>query len=350
MTKKGDARKALRVAHFSSVIGGTFSDIVLIVCAPFLALLVESYLDLPEKAALLILSLSFIGAAAGGNPAKGLISTGLGLLAAFIGTGEDFYPRLTMDNPALQEGLPLASVILGILIVGAVLHELTLYWRERGTTSRTDTRIKEAFFARAKGIISADCLHWIEHLGHADQTVADYSLMYDFTIVGRRDVLVGNERYEFHPERIITQSGRPVLLVPRAYNEAHIHEHAVLAWDGNRTATAALWAAMSILETKQKVTILTVETRKTGKPLPGIDAETVLNRHGIKATRGSIPRHKEGVARSILDYCDQSQAGLLVMGAFQTSLFGEELFGGVTKQIMSDAKIPVLLSHESLSR
>lgn len=132
MTQKGNARRALRVAHFSSVSGDTFSDIVLIICAPFLALLVEAYLDLPEKAALLILSLSFIAAAVGGSPAKGLISTGLGLLAAYIGTGEDFYPRLTFGSPALQAGLPLASVVLGVLIVGAVAHELTSYWRERG--------------------------------------------------------------------------------------------------------------------------------------------------------------------------------------------------------------------------
>ena len=138
MTKKGNARRALRVAHFSSVSGDTFSDIVLIICAPFLALLVEGYLDLPEKAALLILSLSFIAAAVGGSPAKGLISTGLGLLAAYVGTGEDFYARLTFGVPALSEGLPLAAVILGVLIVGAVAHELTQFWRERGRAGRSD--------------------------------------------------------------------------------------------------------------------------------------------------------------------------------------------------------------------
>ena len=138
MTQKGNARRALRVAHFSSVSGDTFSDIVLIVCAPFLAILVEGYLDLPEKAALLILSLAFIAAAVGGAPAKGLISTGLGLLAAYVGTGEDFYPRLSLGSPALSEGLPLAAVILGVLIVGAVAHELTTYWRERGRQDRQD--------------------------------------------------------------------------------------------------------------------------------------------------------------------------------------------------------------------
>jgi len=131
MARRGLGGKALRVAHFSSVTGDTFSDIVLIICAPFLALLVEGYLDLPEKAALLILSMSFIAAAVGGSLAKGLISTGLGLLAAYVGTGQDFYPRLSIGNEALSEGFPLASTVLGVLIVGAVLHELALYWRRR---------------------------------------------------------------------------------------------------------------------------------------------------------------------------------------------------------------------------
>lgn len=138
MTRNGQARKALRVAHLSSASGDTFSDIVLIICAPFLAILVEGYLDLPEKAALLILSLSFIAAAVGGSPAKGLISAGLGLLAAYIGTGEDFYPRLTLGMPALQDGLPLAAVILGVLIVGTVVHELATLWREDGAGAARD--------------------------------------------------------------------------------------------------------------------------------------------------------------------------------------------------------------------
>ena len=104
MAQKGRAKKALKVAHVSSVSGDTFSDIVLVLCAPFLAVLVESYLDLPEKTALLILSLAFIAAVIGKSVGKGLISTGLGLLAAMVATGEDFYPRLTFGSSELAQG------------------------------------------------------------------------------------------------------------------------------------------------------------------------------------------------------------------------------------------------------
>ena len=53
MAQRGQAKKALRIAHLSSVSGDTFSDVVLIFTAPFLAIMVERYLDLPEKTALI---------------------------------------------------------------------------------------------------------------------------------------------------------------------------------------------------------------------------------------------------------------------------------------------------------
>ena len=49
LAQKGQAKKALRVAHFSSASGDTFSDLVLVLCAPFLAIMVERYLDLTRK-------------------------------------------------------------------------------------------------------------------------------------------------------------------------------------------------------------------------------------------------------------------------------------------------------------
>jgi len=130
MAQRGQDKKALRVAHLSSASGDTFSDIVLFVCAPFLAILVEAYLDLPEKTGLLILSLSFIAAVIGGSPGKGLISIGLGLLAVYVGTGEDFYPRLTMGADELSRGFPITTAVLGVLIIGAVFKGLDETWRE----------------------------------------------------------------------------------------------------------------------------------------------------------------------------------------------------------------------------
>ena len=130
MTQRGKSGKALRIAHFSSVSGDTFSDIILITCAPFLAIWVEQFLDFPEKAALIILSLAFIAAVVGSNVWKGLLSALLGMFFSYIGTGEDSYPRLSLGSENIGEGLPLISAVLGVLIIGEILRALEEMWRE----------------------------------------------------------------------------------------------------------------------------------------------------------------------------------------------------------------------------
>ena len=96
--------------------------------------MVERYLDLPEKTALLLLSLAFIASLIGNSVGKGLISMALGLFAAMIATGEDFYPRLTMGQSSLSQGIPIAAAILGVLIVGEVFKALEISLR--GTFSK----------------------------------------------------------------------------------------------------------------------------------------------------------------------------------------------------------------------
>ena len=107
---------------------------MLIFCAPFLAVLVERYLDLPEKTALLILSLAFIASVIGGSVGKGVISMGLGLLAAYIGTGEDFYPRLSMGTQTLAQGFSVTTAVLGVLILGEVFKSLEDLWQKHHAT------------------------------------------------------------------------------------------------------------------------------------------------------------------------------------------------------------------------
>lgn len=76
MALNGQGRKALKIAHFSSASGDTFSDMVLFCTAPVLAVFIERVLDLPEKSALIILSLSFMAAVAGSSPVKGMMEIG----------------------------------------------------------------------------------------------------------------------------------------------------------------------------------------------------------------------------------------------------------------------------------
>ena len=132
MALKGQGPKALKVAHFSSVCGDSFSDMALFLTAPVLAVLIESVLDLPEKAALIILSLSLMAAVAGSAPLKGLMIGVLGMLLALMGsTLSGNGPRMTFGIAELGNGLPLSSAILGVLIIGEVFIGIEEAARDR---------------------------------------------------------------------------------------------------------------------------------------------------------------------------------------------------------------------------
>ncbi|MEY8827704.1 tripartite tricarboxylate transporter permease [Sedimentitalea sp. XS_ASV28] len=122
MAQKGLGRKAIQTAHFSSVLGDNFSDLVLFIAAPAIALAVERILGLPEKSALIILSLCFMAAVVGQAPLKGLLGGLLGMFVSLIGSSMSGNgPRLTFGLPELGNGLPLTSAVLGVLVISEVL-------------------------------------------------------------------------------------------------------------------------------------------------------------------------------------------------------------------------------------
>ena len=138
LTKKGQSGKALRVAHFSSAAGDTFSDIVLFTTAPFLAIWVEHYLGFTEKAALIILSLAFIASVVGRSPLKGMLAGVFGIFVASIGTGEDSYARLSLGMDFLDSGFPLVTAVLGVLILGEIFLSFEMLWREQRQHNRIE--------------------------------------------------------------------------------------------------------------------------------------------------------------------------------------------------------------------
>lgn len=167
MARNGRAGEALQTAHYASVRGDTFSDIVLFIAAPTLAVLVERVLDLPEKASIIILSLSFMAAVSGRAVLKGLMAGVLGMILALLGTSmSGFGPRLTLGLTELKAGIPATAAIMGVLILSEALVQLETLWRygargsmpERATTgehsrmSRATKRMLRPVIARSATI------------------------------------------------------------------------------------------------------------------------------------------------------------------------------------------------------
>ena len=133
--------------------------------------------------------------------------------------------------------------------------------------------------------------------------------------------------------------------MPQNYAATEINEHALVAWDGKRAAARALVDAMHILQTKSRVTVLTIGKGDTLPTRAGDDVLTLLRHHGVVAELLLRPQGRDGIGRTILNTCAEVGAGLLVMGAYEHSKFSEDILGGVTRDIFSHTTIPVLMSH-----
>ncbi len=124
LARSGKARKAMKMALFSSVTGDAFSDIALITVAAPLAVI--ALMTGPvEIFALMVFAFSIIAGLVGDNLAKGLAATALGLLCAMVGLDpEHATPRLIFGHFELYDGLPLVSVAVGALVVSEILRRL----------------------------------------------------------------------------------------------------------------------------------------------------------------------------------------------------------------------------------
>lgn len=124
MALRGEAGKALGVSVISSVYGGIFSLICLVVSAPLIARVALRF-GAPEQFALLTLGLTLISAFAGRSLVKGLTSGVLGLLLTTIGQDPMLAtPRFTFGRVELQAGILFIPAMIGLFAIPQVIEAM----------------------------------------------------------------------------------------------------------------------------------------------------------------------------------------------------------------------------------
>lgn len=114
MTKKGKGAEALRIAVTSSMIGGIFSAICLLLIAPPLASIALKF-GPPEYFLLAVFGLTIIASLGTGSFIKSITA---GILGLFLGAwGMDpilAFPRFTFNNLFLLEGISYIPALIGL--------------------------------------------------------------------------------------------------------------------------------------------------------------------------------------------------------------------------------------------
>jgi nucleotide-binding universal stress UspA family protein len=147
------------------------------------------------------------------------------------------------------------------------------------------------------------------------------------------------------PERLVLESGRPVLVVPYVGSYPEIGNNVVIAWKPGREAARAVFDALPILETAKSVRILQIAERRD--ELAGAEPAIagMLARHGLKPEIRTSYAADIGVGDELLSRLADLGADLLVMGAYGHSRLREYVFGGATRQIAQHMTVPTLFSH-----
>ena len=126
MARQGKPLKATKMALFSSVTGDLFSDMVLITVSAPLAVLALR-MGPVEIVALMVFAFSVLAGLVGSSPVKGVIAAAFGLILACVGSvPENYTPRLIFGIWDLYDGLPLASVAIGMLAISEILRRISI--------------------------------------------------------------------------------------------------------------------------------------------------------------------------------------------------------------------------------
>lgn len=189
---------------------------------------------------------------------------------------------------------------------------------------------------------------WISYgWGEADAVVSRYARISDISIVARplSDDKAWLSSVIHH---ILFDAAKPLLLLPvdnKAALQTKPPKHMAIAWNGSSEASHAVSAALPLLKTAEKVTILTYNSKKT-EAAAADDLKIWLKTHDIKAEKVIVDQLEiTSVGAAILSEIEEKKIDMLITGAYGHSRMREFVLGGVTTYLLSRCPIALFMSH-----
>ncbi|WP_312413398.1 universal stress protein [Shinella sp.] len=208
--------------------------------------------------------------------------------------------------------------------------------------------VEEAFRSRCeRDDISYEWRLFTGSAGYASAGVIDSARSADIVLAAQFDPdMDGPAREDI--EDLLYESGRPLYLVSNAPAGPVPIERVLVAWNGSRESTRAVFDALPFLTAAKEVEIFAIdppETSMQSRDFCGAELASTLARHGVRATVSSGASEGRSVADVLNHRATEIDAGLIVMGAYSHSRLRQRLFGGVTSALMRDARVPTLMSR-----
>ena len=143
-------------------------------------------------------------------------------------------------------------------------------------------------------------------------------------------------------ETTITKSGKPALMFPRVMKKFSTKK-IIIGWNNSPEVSRAVSQAIPILKNAEKVHIVTsIEYMKDINQI--VKLQGYLSCHGIKSSY-EIVKTTRTPGQALLNNANDGDFDLIIAGAFGHKGLRELMFGGTTKYILENTKIPIFMSH-----
>ena len=142
---------------------------------------------------------------------------------------------------------------------------------------------------------------------------------------------------------VLFDSGRPVLIAPRVPLPT-LGKRICVAWNGTAESAAAVQAAIPWMQKADAVQILSAdEYQRRGPGAPELRSYLAL--HGIEVDAVQFRPVEKAVGRGLLEGARSFGADFLAMGAYSHSRLRQLILGGVTRHVLENATLPVLMNR-----
>jgi nucleotide-binding universal stress UspA family protein len=181
----------------------------------------------------------------------------------------------------------------------------------------------------------------------ADEVIGRRARYADLTVLGP-DLLTSETLKEKVIEGALFSSGRPLLLIPKGARATLKPKRVLVAWDASLEASRALRESLDILSGADEVHIVMVdpiEDERHHGAEPGADVASYLSRHGVKVAVDRLPSSNHSIADVLRQHAVDTGAELMVMGAYGHSRLRERIFGGVTRSMIENPGLPIIMAR-----
>jgi nucleotide-binding universal stress UspA family protein len=270
------------------------------------------------------------------------LTAGLGLAQRFGAHVDGLFVRIDPIDvvPALGDGVSPAIIMQ---LTEAATQEIA----RQSTAARRalEGACKQAGIALGDtpGQGKAASARWIELTGRRDELIPGKARVSDLAVLPRPQDQAPLELGAVL-EATLFGAGRPLLVVPPSGAPAPGNTIAI-AWNGGTQAARAVGWALPFLESAGAVHCLTAPSRRTSADV-GSDLADYLGWRGIACQQHAVAaREGETVGAALLRIASEVGADLLVMGAYGRTRLSELVLGGVTRHVLAEAEVPLLISH-----